>query len=151
MMPPPGFSWIDKPRLAALAKPQAAEDLNWLRQQGVEVLVSLTEEPLPRGWVNEAGLMVVNVPVPDMEAPTLRQLEHAVQTIAKANASGLAVAVHCDAGLGRTGTILAAYFVHQGLAPREAVAKVRQIRPGSIETVEQERVLETFARAARKR
>ena len=41
MAPPQGFSWINKPLLAALARPEAVEDLAWLRRQGIEVLVSL--------------------------------------------------------------------------------------------------------------
>jgi atypical dual specificity phosphatase len=149
-MPPPGFSWVDKPNLAALAMPESTTDLSWLRKQGVDVLVSLTEDPVPRSWVNEAGLMVVNVPVPDMEAPTPRQLDHVLHIIEKANTSKMGVAVHCSAGLGRTGTFLAAYFVNRGMAARDAVVKVRDLRPGSIETSEQERAVEAFARTKRK-
>lgn len=145
-MPPPGFSWIDKPHLAALARPAGPDDLAWLRRNGVEVLVSLTEDPVPRSWVNDSGLMAVNVPVPDMEPPTDRQLDHLLDTIRKANASGMGVAVHCGAGLGRTGTVLAAYFVVGGMDPKEAVARVRDLRPGSVETADQERAVEAFAR-----
>jgi atypical dual specificity phosphatase len=47
--------------------------------------------------------------------------------------------------MGRTGTVLAAYFVARGLPPREAVEKVRDLRPGSVETIEQERAVERFA------
>jgi atypical dual specificity phosphatase len=150
-MPAPGFSWIDRPHLAALAMPDSAADLAWLRRQGIEVLVSLTESPLPRHWVNDAGLMSVNVPVPDMDAPTDRQIDLLLDTIRKANSSGMGVAIHCAAGLGRTGTVLAAYFVAKGLPPREAVEKVRDLRPGSIETIEQERAIERFAARASRR
>ena len=102
-MPPPGFTWVDRPNVAAVAHPESAADLAWLRRNGIDVLVSLTENPVRRDWVNEAGLMVVNVPVPYMEPPTDRQLDHLLDTIRKANASGMGVAVHCGAGLGRTG------------------------------------------------
>ena len=145
-MPPPGFSWVDRPRLAALARPRSDDDLRWLRRNGIDVLVSLTEDPLPRHWVNDAGLLVVAVPVPDMEPPSDRQLDHIVTTIRKANATGMGAAVHCAAGLGRTGTVLAAYFVAGGLPAREALVKVRDLRPGSVETTEQERAVERYAR-----
>ena len=145
---PSGFTWVDKPHLAALARPASGEDLAWLRRNGIDVLVSLTEDPVPREWVNDAGLLAVNVPVPDMEPPTDRQLDHLLDTIRRANASGMGVAVHCGAGLGRTGTVLAAYFVNQGLKAREAVAKVRELRPGSVETADQELAVEAFARRA---
>ena len=38
-MAPYGFSWVDKPLVAALAQPAGADDFAWLRQQGIEVLV----------------------------------------------------------------------------------------------------------------
>jgi atypical dual specificity phosphatase len=142
---PPGFSWVDKPRLAALAMPGSADDLAWLRHNGVEVLVSLSEEPPPRRWVNDAGLMLVHVPVPDMTAPTLRQLELIVDAVDRAVKSGMGAAVHCTAGKGRTGTALAAYFVAKGLSPTAAIEKVRDLRSGSIETPDQEQVIEAFA------
>jgi atypical dual specificity phosphatase len=144
-MPPPGFTWIDPPHLAALARPEGSEDLRWLRRNGIDVLISLTENPLPRSWLNDAGMLAVSVPVPDMSPPTDRQLDHILATIRKANASGMGVAVHCAAGLGRTGTVLAAYFVAGGLAAHEAIRKVRDLRPGSVETAEQERAIERFA------
>jgi atypical dual specificity phosphatase len=128
-----------------MAHPGSVDDLKWLRRHGVDVLISLTEDPLPRQWVNEAGLMVVNVPVPDMEPPSDRQLDHLLDVIRKAHASKMGVAVHCGAGMGRTGTVLAAYFVERGLSPRDAVEKVRDLRPGSVETTDQELAIERFA------
>ena len=150
-MPPSGFTWVEKPHLAGLAYPESAADLSWLRRNGIQILVTLTESPVRRDWVNETGLLVVNVPVPDMEAPTDRQLDHILDTIRKANASGMGVAVHCGAGLGRTGTVLAAYLVANGESPREAIAAVRELRPGSVETIEQERAIEALARRVKGR
>src|SRR5262249_57989929 len=65
MSQPSGFSWIEKPLLAALARPTSREELDWLRAQGIQVLVSLTEDPVRRDWVNDAGLMVYHVPMED--------------------------------------------------------------------------------------
>ncbi len=146
---PPVFTWIDKPKLAALAMPESAEDLAWLRRNGVDVLLSLSEEPPPRHWLNDAGLMAVHIPVEDMTAPTLRQLDMAVDTISRAHKVGMGVAVHCAAGKGRTGTVVAAYLVATGLTAREAIERVRELRPGSVETKSQEAAIEEFAAARR--
>ena len=51
MPQPSGFTWVDKPHLAALARPQDPEELTWLRRQGIELLISLTEDPLRREWL----------------------------------------------------------------------------------------------------
>lgn len=142
---PSGFSWVDKPHLAALAMPSAEGDFTWLRRHGVDVLISLTEDPPFRRWVNEAGLLGVHVPVPDMNAPSHRQFTMILETIDRASKTGMGVAVHCTAGKGRTGTVLAAYFVSRGLTARQAIEKVRKLRPGSIETPGQERAIVEFA------
>lgn len=145
-MPPPGFSWVDAPHLAGLARPGSADDLRWLRQNGIELLVTLTEDPLPRPWINDAGLLSVHIPVPDLTAPTERQFDTALDALQRARQSGMGAAVHCLAGLGRTGTVLAGYFVAVGVSPDAAVKKVRSLRPGSIETSEQERAIRDLAR-----
>jgi atypical dual specificity phosphatase len=147
---PHGFTWIEKPLLAALARPSEPEDYAWLREQGVELLLCLTEERPRRDWVEEANLLVFHEPVEDMEAPTQEQLERCVSAILRANERNMGVAVHCEAGMGRTGTVLAAYFVARGMSAAEAIARVRRMRPGSIETDEQVEAIERFARQRRR-
>jgi atypical dual specificity phosphatase len=137
MSQPPNFTWINKPFLAAMAHPEDVEDLLWLRAQGIELLVSLSEEPPRRDWINEAGLMRIHVPVVDMTAPTQEQLDQILSSIKRANERNMGVVVHCSAGLGRTGTVLACYFVQQGMSAKNAIARVRRMRPGSIETDDQ--------------
>jgi atypical dual specificity phosphatase len=145
-MPPFGFSWVEPGRVAAHAAPSSPHELTWLRSNGIELLLTLTEESLPKRWVNDAGLMAVHVPVPDFQAPTDEQFDVAVETIFKGVKSGMGVAVHCLAGRGRTGTVLAAYFVASGESADDAIRKVRNLRPGSIETAGQERAIHAFAR-----
>jgi atypical dual specificity phosphatase len=146
MPKPSGFSWIDKPLLAAMAQPLDLEEFTWLREQGIQVLVSLTEQPPRRHWVNEAGLMLIHEPVEDMTAPTQEQLDRILTSIKRANAASMGVGVHCGAGLGRTGVVLACYFVEQGLNAKNSIARVRRLRTGSVETDDQSDAVAEYAR-----
>ena len=146
MPAPDGFSWIERPRLAAMAQPASLEEYRWLREQGIQLVISLSEETPRRNWLNEAGLFSMHIPVLDMHTPTQQQIDACLGAIAKANANDFGVGIHCTAGLGRTGTMLACWFVEQGMSARDAIAKVRRVRAGSIETEEQEEVVVEFAR-----
>lgn len=146
---PSGFSWIEKPLLAALARPNGPEDFSWLRANGIELLLSLTEDRPRRDWAEDANLLVYHEPLEDMEAPGQDQLDRCVSAILRANEKQMGVAVHCGAGLGRTGVVLAAYFVAKGLSAGNAMARIRRLRPGSIETDEQAAAVEMFARRQR--
>lgn len=128
-----------------MARPNSAEELAWLRQQGIELLISLTEDPPRRTWINDAGLFLLHVPVEDLTAPSQEQLDQTISAMQKAHQQNWGVGVHCGAGLGRTGTVLACYLVTQGLSGKNAIARIRRLRPNSIENDEQERAIIEFA------
>jgi atypical dual specificity phosphatase len=133
------FSWIVDGRVGGMARPWPG-DLAWLKAQGVTAILSLTERrpELP-------GFEVHHIPVVDMTSPTIEQLHAAVAFIRGVVAKGGAVVTHCTAGMGRTGTVLAAYLVGEGHPVEEALRRVREMRPGSVETLEQEESLATYA------
>jgi len=80
-----------------------------------------------------------------MSPPTLDQLHRGVGYMRQIVERGGAVVAHCLGGMGRTGTFLAAYLVGAGMSAREAIERVRGLRPGSIETTEQEQVIYQYA------
>jgi atypical dual specificity phosphatase len=144
-MSPLGFSWVEPPHLAAMARPDGLAEFQWLREQGIQLLISLTEAAPYRRDLDEAGLLGMHVPVPDFHAPSPEQIDQCVTAILRAKEQKLGIGVHCVAGLGRTGTILASYFVAEGLSAPEAIQRVRILRPGSIETAAQEEAVAAFA------
>jgi atypical dual specificity phosphatase len=147
MSTPDGFSWIDKPRLAAMPQPGSLEEYRWLREQGIQFVICLVEEAPRRSWINEAGLFSMHIPIEDMHPPTQHQIDLCLAAIEKANRNEFGVGIHCTAGLGRTGTMIACWLVeHEGLTARDAITRVRRLRPGSVETEEQAEAIVEFAR-----
>ncbi|MDR4508834.1 MAG: dual specificity protein phosphatase family protein [Candidatus Brocadiaceae bacterium] len=146
---PRNFSWLIQGEIAGMAKPIAlAEDLEFLKNEGIDAIVSLTEYPLHIALLEEFGFNSKHIPIVDLSPPTLTQIEEFVTYVAKMISSGKRVVVHCDAGIGRTGTMLACYLVCKGYNAETAIEEVRKKRPGSVETVEQEETIlkyeETF-------
>jgi atypical dual specificity phosphatase len=151
--PDPGrnFTWVIERALCGLALPGRRgpidRDLERLRGEGVTLLVTAMAAPLPAGALAGAGLVGLHVPIRDFAAATAEQLDGFVARTRAEIDGGGAVAVHCFAGMGRTGTLLAAYLVaERGLAGDAAIKHIRELRPGSIETFEQEEAVRSFAR-----
>ncbi len=143
-----GFSWVIDRKLTGLPFPGVfdpeEEDVRFLKDKGITLLVSLTLKTPDRGLLKKAGIRSVHYPVKDFHAPTIKQLNQFCITADKEIEGGGRVAVHCYAGKGRTGTFLAAYFVYKGAAAEGSIELIRELRPGSIETEEQENSVREF-------
>ena len=139
---PSRFSWIDE-RVAGSGRPMTWNQVKWLKEHGVDAIISLTEDPLPREWVSEAGLEYRHMPLVDRSAPDPDVLKRIVDELLDLVEDGKRVLVHCGAGLGRTGTVLAAYLVAaKGVSGEEAIKIVRNLRPRSIEPNQEWSVIE---------
>jgi atypical dual specificity phosphatase len=143
-----GFSWVIQDQLAGMPQPGSlaslVEDAEFLAQQGIDLLISLTGGIPNPDTLGEFGIESLHLPVEDFHPPTLDQQIEFVQRTSQRLAAGGRVGVHCAAGIGRTGTMLATYFVYLGSSPEEAIAQVRDLRPGSIETEAQEEAIRRY-------
>ena len=134
------FSWVIDDKLAGSRGPRSKQDLISLKEQGVGALVRLVESD--EAWVttkdiSETGLEDYNEPVLDFTAPTQAQIDKIIAYIDSHLERRVPVGVSCNAGIGRSGVILACYLVHTGLTPKEALELVRGKRGRGPEIPEQ--------------
>lgn len=136
------FSWILEGTLAAAQGPTSRRDLIFLKLQDIRSIVRMEE----RTMTGEAlEMQDLYEPVPDYTAPSTDQIHRMVTFIeAEIETWEHPVVVTCQAGLGRTGTVLASYFVYVGYKPEDAINLIRQMRPGSIQTVDQEDAIKGY-------
>jgi atypical dual specificity phosphatase len=147
---PRNFSWLLPDEIAGMARPASAvSDFEFLRELGIDAIVSLTEHPLHIALIEEFGFEYKHVPIVDLTAPSLEQIEEFVQFATKIRQEGKKLVVHCGAGIGRTGTMLACYLVHKGYTAQRAIEEVRRKRPGSIETLAQEEIIALYEKKKR--
>lgn len=105
-----------------------------LAARGVETVIDLrAEEGIPdeRPALDRLGIELVRIPIRDGQAPTSVQVSTFFDAVA---ASPGRVFVNCGAGVGRTGTMAAAYLLENGSAsPGQALLRNLAVGPPSLE------------------
>lgn len=149
---PRGFVWLIDGKLAGTPLPGILQDvhrdLQALCDVNITRLISLTEAPFDATLAASYGIQCTALPMPDMHAPSLAQAWFLCHEIDRYLGHGEVVAVHCKAGLGRTGTVLALYWIWLGagqVSGKSAMEYVRRQEVGMIQSLEQENFLEKFA------
>ena len=152
---PRGFFWLKEGLLAGSPMPglyhEIEEALGALRTLGVTLLTSLTQRRVDTDALRRYGIDWIRHPIRDMQAPTVTHAWSICLDIREALERGEVVAVHCRAGCGRVGTVLAAFLIHEGTRALDALEYMRCIDPRLIEANEQVDFLIRFATIARRR
>lgn len=127
-------------------------DLSAIDAWGAEVVLTLVEpdelEMLGAGelgnTVQSMGMVWVHFPVPDLNIPnddSLARWKEISPTLHRVLDQGGKILIHCRGGLGRAGTLAALLLIERGDTAEEAMSRIRDVRPGAIETAVQERFL----------
>ncbi len=138
------FSWIDE-HMCGFAFPRTEEQVAFLAEQGVNIILSLSADSLNKQLAQTHGMEVRHMPVLDFGTPSRDLVNTVFDLISNAIEQTKKVGVHCLFGQGRTGLMLALYMIKfQRLSQKDALAEIKRLRPKSVESVQQHRYVLTF-------
>lgn len=144
-----GFKWIIENEIAGSSQPglysEWEDDIVFLKNRGIDYIVSLTEKPLIQEMAKDAGFGFLHLSIRDMYSPMPRTAHSTILQMHDKIVNGHKLLIHCKGGVGRTGMIGAAYLVYKGLSPEEAIKKVRSVNSSYIQTKNQEQFLTHYA------
>ncbi|KAF8652873.1 hypothetical protein AX16_004094 [Volvariella volvacea WC 439] len=145
------FRWLIPYHIAIMSTPRREEDIDALASSalGISHILTLTEEtPLPAAWFLSRPVTNTFLPIANYHAPSIEQVDLVMRLIS--NHNNAPMLIHCGGGKGRAGTVAACYLSAFGfsrprydqerpeLSAAEAISTLRHLRPGSIETSQQE-------------
>ncbi|GMS96811.1 hypothetical protein PENTCL1PPCAC_18986, partial [Pristionchus entomophagus] len=151
-------TWVT-PHILAMARPTLAHTdlVQHFQKSNIRTVINLQEPGehkfcgpslLPSGFTYDPEELLMkheiffyNFPMPDFKTCSVAFLLDVVKVMQFAWDQGN-IAVHCHAGHGRTGMLIAAFLIYwEGITPIEAVKAVRAKRPDSVQSMEQVTVL----------
>lgn len=136
--------WIETAsplKLAIVPRPRGGDwlqdDIRLLRNDGIDILVSLLEATESRELTLEhesaacaaAGISFVNFPIPDRQVPPSRLgFVTFAQMLHRRAREGQSIGVHCRACIGRSSVLLATVLRLEGLSAKEAFDLISRSR-----------------------
>eukprot|EP01091_Cochliopodium_minus_P005938 TRINITY_DN1582_c0_g1_i1.p1 TRINITY_DN1582_c0_g1~~TRINITY_DN1582_c0_g1_i1.p1 ORF type:complete len:241 (-),score=60.80 TRINITY_DN1582_c0_g1_i1:17-661(-) len=157
----PGFSFVIENELAGMMYPTKGEHIVELNKLGVGLVVNLTEheyeykvndfiEDYDEKVKNYEAPKLLNLTIVDNTPPERSQVEEFFKLSEEVRKHGKSITVHCHAGKGRTGTMLALYLLNKEIknggkrSAEEIINEIREKRSGSICTTSQEKTVKEY-------
>lgn len=132
------FSWIVENFLAASEYPDSELKFKFLNENKIRSIITLSEKKLPESLIEKYKIRYLYLPVKDFDIPSIEQVKRFIYWISLMEAWEVKTLIHCDAGIGRTGTFISIYFLLKGYSPKESIELLKRKRNFGIETIKQE-------------
>lgn len=135
--------WIkaENSRIAVMPRPRGGDwlvdDIGFLQTSGVRVIVSaLTTKEIEelalaeeQSCCNVRGLIFYSFPIDDRSVPaSLSKFNDFLRCLNSELQKGLAIAIHCRAGIGRASLIAACLLIKQGFVGEDALRLIEEAR-----------------------
>ena len=119
------FGWLEGGRIGGCSLPTSPEQVQWLHGQGIRAVVTLHPVRLDvQEEIERLGMAHKILLVEDMGVPDDGQIEEFLEFVERHLKQGNPCVVHCYAGIGRTGTMLALYLVSRGVDSDGAIDRL---------------------------
>ena len=134
------FNVISKDFIA-FASPQSRKGLNepfkkvlnFFLANDVQLVVRLNSHLYDAAEFTRRGIQHIDMIFDDGTCPTLEYVQKFIGAAETVIHNGGKIAVHCKAGLGRTGCLIGAHLIYtHGFTANECIAYMRMIRPGMV-------------------
>lgn len=138
--------WLVPGKLAGMPAPDVSE-ISLLKNIGIKAVASLIPDNSLNQHYLAAGIRLLWLPFADMQPPSIAQTTTYINFIdACIDSNASPIITHCFAGVGRTGTMLAAYLIRrQRLTAQQAINEIRKCLPTAIDSKLQEHFLFQYA------
>jgi cell division cycle 14 len=146
------FNWIVKRKIIAFAAPvpeNSPKIAAFFHKNDIGLVVRCSEETKYNAKdLYGERIKVTNIYFPDGSVPTQEQAWKFIREVESALPNP--VAVHCKAGLGRTGTLICCWLMlKEEFTAKESIAYVRMMRPGSVSAYQEHWLLNTWTKISK--